>query len=326
MARTDWQGKRVLVTGATGIVGSWLCRELLAQHADLTVFVRDTDPQSELYRSGDIQRASVVNGELEDYDTVERALNEHEIQAIFHLGAQTIVNTALRSPLQTFRSNIEGSWNLLEAARRLPDLVERIVVASSDKAYGSQENLPYNEEMPLNATHPYDVSKSCTDMLARSYAMTYDVPVTIARCGNIYGGGDLNFSRIVPGTIRSILRGERPVIRSDGNYIRDYLHVQDAVSAYLLLAEKVDSKEVRGEAFNFSTESWVTVREIVECIRKQLGSDLEPDVQNTAKAEILSQSLSAEKAKRVLGWNAEWDLDRGLSETIAWYQEYLGKA
>ena len=321
-----WDGQGVLVTGATGMVGSWLCRKLLDAGARVVALVRDDDPQSELYRSGDVLRATVVNGKLEDYDAVERALNEHEVSSVFHLGAQTIVGTALRSPLPTFKSNIEGSWNLLEACRRLGDLVARIVIASSDKAYGDQEDLPYTEEMPLLAVHPYDVSKSCTDLLARSYARTYRLPVAIARCGNIYGGGDLNWSRIVPGTIRSLLRGERPVIRSDGTYVRDYLYVRDAVSAYLALAREVERDDIRGEAFNLSTESWITVREIVERITKLMGSDLEPEVLDRARAEIRNQSLSAARARSVLGWTAEWDLDRGLEETIAWYRTYLRRA
>jgi CDP-glucose 4,6-dehydratase len=318
-----WQATRVLVTGATGIVGSWLCKDLLARGAHVVVLVRDDDPQSELYRSGDDARASVVSGDLEHYATVERALNEHEIEAVFHLGAQTIVGTALRSPLPTFKSNIEGTWNVLEACRRLDGLVRRIVVASSDKAYGEQPSLPYTEEMPLLASHPYDVSKSCADLIARTYAVSYGLPVAIARCGNIYGGGDLNWSRIVPGTIRSILRGERPVLRSDGTFVRDYLYVDDAVAAYLALAEASERDEVRGEAFNFSTESWVTVSEIVETLCKLMHSDLEPDVRDEARAEIRSQSLSAARARARLGWSARWDLERGLAETIRWYRDYL---
>lgn len=320
----SYDGARVLVTGATGIVGSWLCRELIARGANVVALVRDPDPQSDLYRSGDVLRTSVVAGPLEDYATVERAINEYEVTTVFHLGAQTIVGTAQRSPIQTFKSNIEGSWNVLEACRRLGDQVRAVVVASSDKAYGDQPDLPYHEDMPLQACHPYDVSKSCTDLLARTYAVSYALPTVIARCGNIYGGGDLNWSRIVPGTIRSILRGERPIVRSDGQYVRDYLYVRDAVSAYLRLAEAViDDEAVRGEAFNFSTESWVTVLEVVDTIRKRMGSDLEPRVLDQAKAEIKSQSLSAARAKRELGWTATWDLDRGLDETIAWYRSYL---
>ncbi len=326
MSATHWNGRRVLVTGATGIVGSWLCRELLEQGAQVVVLIRDADPQSELYRSGDIQRTTVIAGELENYATVERALNEHEVDSVFHLGAQTIVGTALRSPLQTFKSNIEGSWNVLEACRRLEGLVRSVIVASSDKAYGEQPELPYHEDMPLLANHPYDVSKSCTDMLARSYSVTYGLPVAIARCGNIYGGGDLNWSRIVPGTIRSLNNGERPIVRSDGSFVRDYLYVRDAVSAYLAMAEAIDRDDVRGEAFNFSTESWVTVLEIVNSLCKLMGSDLQADVRNEVRAEIPSQSLSAAKAQRVLGWSAKWNLEKGLTETIDWYRDYLGRS
>lgn len=323
---TDWSKERVLVTGATGIVGAWLCRELIARNAQVVALVRDPDPQSELYRSGDVQRVSVVAGPLEDYATVERAINEHEVTTVFHLGAQTIVGTAQRSPIQTFKSNIEGSWNVLEASRRLAGQVGAVVVASSDKAYGDQPELPYHEDMPLLACHPYDVSKSCTDMLARTYAVSYALPTVIARCGNIYGGGDLNWSRIVPGTIRSILLGERPIIRSDGRYVRDYLYVRDAVAAYLSLADAARERtDVQGEAFNFSTESWVTVREIVDAILSAMGSDLEPEVLDRVKAEIKSQSLSAERARRELGWKAGWSLEQGLEETIAWYRDYLGE-
>ena len=320
----SWDGRRVLVTGATGMVGAWLCRELLGRGARVVALVRDHDPQADFYRSGDVERATVVTGALEDYATVERALNEHEVSTVFHLGAQTIVGTALRSPLQTFKSNIEGSWNLLEASRRLAGLVECVVVASSDKAYGAQPQLPYTEEMSLLASHPYDVSKACVDLLARGYAKSYDLPVAIARCANIYGGADLNWSRIVPGTIRSILRGERPIIRSDGTYVRDYLYVRDAVSAYLCLAEAVERPELRGEAFNFSTEQPVTVREIVECIASAMQSDLEPEVLDQAQGEIRDQSLSAAKARKLLDWSAEWDLVRGIEETVPWYRDYLG--
>ena len=222
----NWTGRRVFVTGATGIVGSWLVKRLLELGAYVVALVRDWDPQTELVRSGDILRTNVVNGRLEDYDTLERAINEHEIDTVFHLGAQPIVTTALRNPLPTFEANIRGSYNLLEACRVHRSLVKRVVVASSDKAYGDAPSLPYTEDMPANGRHPYDVSKSCTDLLALSYAHTYDLPVTVARCGNIYGGGDLNWSRIVPGTIRSLWHGERPIIRSNGLFTRDYIYVR----------------------------------------------------------------------------------------------------
>ena len=305
------------------MVGSWLCRELITCGAAVVALVRDHDPQSDFYRSGDAERAVVVTGPLENYATVERAINEHDVSAVFHLGAQTIVGTALRSPLQSFKSNIEGSWNLLEACRRLDGLVKCVVVASSDKAYGEQPVLPYTEDMALPATHPYDVSKDCVDLLARSYAQTYGLAVTIARCGNIYGGADLNWSRVVPGTIRSILRAERPVIRSDCTFVRDYLYVRDAVSAYMCLAEELTRSDVRGEAFNFSLESPATVREIVDQICRTMNSDLQPVVLDQAKSEIRSQSLSSAKARRVLDWSPGWSMERGLEETVAWYRSYL---
>lgn len=320
----SWRGRSALVTGPTGIVGSWLCRELLERGAEVVALVRDHDPQSELYRSGDVARLTVVSGELEDYACVERALNEHEVDTVFHLGAQAIVGSALRSPLPTFKSNIEGSWNLLEACRRLSPLVQRIVIASSDKVYGEAAELPYTEETPLLGEHPYDVSKSCTDLLARSYARTYELPIAIARCANIYGGGDLNWSRLVPGTIRSLLCGERPRIRSDGSYVRDYLYVRDAVAAYLALAEVTERLDIRGEAFNFSTETPLSVRQLVDAIADRMGSVLEPEILNQIRAEIRTQMLSAAKAKRVLGWSPSWGLERGLDETIAWYRIYLG--
>ena len=229
----EWLERRVLVTGATGIVGSHLCSELLARGAYVVALVRDDDPQTSFYRDDIAKNCSVVRGELQRFDDCTRVINAHEVEIVFHLGAQTLVGTALRDPLETFDSNIRGTYNLLEAARRLRATVQAIVIASSDKAYGDSDELPYTEGMPLQGRHPYDVSKSCTDLISTCYAKTYGLPVAIARCGNIYGGGDLNWSRIVPGTIRSLLLGERPIIRSDGQSIRDYIFVKDVVSAYL---------------------------------------------------------------------------------------------
>jgi len=319
-----WTDRRVFVTGATGIVGSWLVKELLDRGAHVVVLVRDWDPQSELVRSGTIARTSVVNGCLEEYATLERAINEQEIDTVFHLGAQPIVTTALRNPLPTFEANIRGSYNLLEACRVHSGLVKRVVVASSDKAYGDAPSLPYTEDMPANGRHPYDVSKSCTDLIAMSYAHTYGLPVTVARCGNIYGGGDLNWSRIVPGTIRSLWLGQRPVLRSNGRYTRDYVFVQDVVAAYLALAERSDADGVRGEAFNFSPESRVTVLEITETIQRLMGrSDLDPVILDQARAEIRDQYLDSTKAKSRLGWTAQHSLESGLADTILWYRRFL---
>jgi CDP-glucose 4,6-dehydratase len=317
-------GSTVLVTGATGLVGSWLVRRLLARGTRVVALVRDWDPQSELLRSGDIHRCVVVSGQLEDYGTLERAISEHEPDTVFHLGAQAIVGTALRSPLLTFESNIRGTYNLLEACRIHQGLVRRVVIASSDKAYGEAEVLPYTEDMPAQGRHPYDVSKSCADLLAHTYAQTYGLNIAVARCGNIYGGGDLNWSRIIPGSIRLVLEGKAPVLRSDGTFTRDYLYVEDVVDAYLALAEQADRDGVRGEAFNFSPERQLSVLELTQHLLAALGRpDLEPIIQNQATAEIKDQYLDASKARRVLGWEARIPLREGLERTIAWYRTFL---
>lgn len=320
----NWTERRVFVTGATGIVGSWLVKRLIALGAEVVALVRDWDPQTELIRSGDINRISVVTGRLEDYAALERAINEHDIDTVFHLGAQPIVTTAVRNPLPTFEANVRGSYNLLEACRVHRGLVTRVVVASSDKAYGDGLSLPYTEDMPAAGRHPYDVSKSCTDLIALSYAHTYELPVTVARCGNIYGGGDLNWSRIVPGTIRSLFRGERPVIRSNGRFTRDYIFVDDVVDAYVALAERADQTGVRGEAFNFSPESQLSVLEITAAITRLMQrEDLPPVVLDQVRAEILDQYLDSTKARTRLAWTAKHALDEGLTRTIDWYRGFL---
>jgi CDP-glucose 4,6-dehydratase len=320
----NWSGSTVLVTGATGLVGSWLVRRLLGNGARVVALVRDWDPQSELIRSGDIHRCVVVSGRLEDYSAVERAISEHETGTVFHLGAQAIVGTAYRSPMLTFESNIRGTYNLLEACRIHHDLVRRVVVASSDKAYGATEVLPYTEDMPAQGRHPYDVSKSCADLLAHTYSETYGMNIAVARCGNIYGGGDLNWSRIVPGSIRLVLEGKTPLLRSDGTFTRDYLYVEDVVDAYVALAQCVDQPGVRGEAFNFSPERQMTVSELVQHLLAVLGRpDLQPVILNQATAEIRDQYLNADKARRILGWKARIPLHDGLERTVAWYRNFL---
>jgi CDP-glucose 4,6-dehydratase len=314
----------VFVTGATGIVGSWLVKRLVACNAYVVTLVRDWDPQSELIRTGAVTRTNVVSGRLEDYATLERAINEHEIDTVIHLGAQPIVNTALRNPLPTFEANIRGSYNLLEACRVHRGLVGRVVIASSDKAYGDGPSLPYTEDMPANGRHPYDVSKSCTDLLAMSYAHTYDLPIAVVRCGNIYGGGDLNWSRIVPGTIRSLWLGERPVIRSNGLFTRDYIYVEDVVDAYLAVAAQCAEPGVKGEAFNFSPERQIDVLTMTRTIQRLMRrEDLAPVVLDQARAEIRDQYLDSTKAQRRLGWSARYSLEDGLEETIAWYVAFL---
>jgi CDP-glucose 4,6-dehydratase len=286
-------------------------------------FIRDWVPQSELARSHTIDRVKAVRGDICDREALERAIGEYEADTVFHLAAQTIVGIANRNPVSTFESNVRGAWNLLEACRRSPR-VKSIVVASSDKAYGDQEVLPYLEEAPLQGRHPYDVSKSCADLIAQTYAHTYSLPVAVTRCGNFYGGGDLNWNRIVPGTIRSVLRGERPVIRSDGQFIRDYFYVEDGAAAYMLLAERLHQQpELSGQAFNFSIESEVTVVDLVNRILRAMGSDLKPAVLNEASNEIRRQFLSAVRARKTLDWAPLFTLDEGLARTIAWYEAFL---
>jgi len=326
MSNAFWRDRPVLVTGATGLLGGWLVKRLLAGAADVVCLVRDWVPVSELVRSQAIERVKVVRGDVSDYACLERVIGEYEVDTVFHLAAQTIVGIANRNPLSTFESNIQGAWNLLEACRRSP-MVKSIVVASSDKAYGDQERLPYTEETSLQGQHPYDVSKSCADLIARAYAVSYKLPVAVTRCGNFYGGGDLNWNRIIPGTIRSILRGERPVIRSDGSYIRDYFYVEDGAAAYMLLAERLAGDPMlAGQAFNFSNEIQVSVLELVRLILHQMGSHLVPDVRNEAANEIHHQYLSAEKSRRMLGWEPLFSLEAGLQRTIAWYQNFFNLA
>jgi len=321
--RTFWLDRPIFVTGGTGLVGNWLVRRLIEAGADVTCLVRDWVPQSELVRSGLIEQVKVVRGALRDRDTLERALGEYEIDTVIHLAAQTIVTIANRNPISTFETNIAGTWNLLEACRR-SQKVKQIVVASSDKAYGDQEKLPYDEKTPLQGRHPYDVSKSAADLIAYSYAKSFDLPVAITRCGNFYGGGDLNWNRVIPGTIRSIWRGQNPIIRSDGEYIRDYFYVEDGAAAYMLLAEKLAARpELKGEAFNFSNEIQVSVREIVEQISREMKSDLPLDIRNEVTNEIRHQYLSAEKARRELGWKPMFTLDEGLRKTIEWYEDFF---
>lgn len=318
-----WKDRNVFVTGCTGILGSHLTQMLVERQANVVGLVRDLVPKSNLMQTGTYDRINIVRGCVEDFATVERALNEYEINTVFNLAAQTIVGIANRNPLSTFESNIKGTWCVLEACRRVPT-VKRIVVASSDKAYGDQEKLPYDEASPLQGAHPYDVSKSCTDLIAYTYYNTYKLPVCVTRCGNFYGAGDLNFNRIVPGTIRSVLNNQAPSIRSDGTFIRDYIYIKDAALAYLHLAEKMDDAGIHGEAFNFSHELQITVLELVNKILKLMGrEDLKPVILNQAEHEIKHQYLSARKARERLGWRPQYDIDDALKETIQWYTHFL---
>jgi CDP-glucose 4,6-dehydratase len=321
--RSFWLDRPTFVTGGTGLVGNWLVRRLLEAGADVVCLVRDWVPQSELVRSGLIERVKSVRGDIRDRETLERVLGEYEIDTVIHLAAQTIVTIANRNPISTFETNVAGTWNLLEACRRSPK-VKQVVVASSDKAYGDQEVLPYDENTPLQGQHPYDVSKSCADLIAHTYAVSYGLPVAVTRCGNFYGGGDLNWNRIIPGTIRSVQRGQRPIIRSDGQYVRDYFYVEDGAAAYMLLAEQLGARaELRGQAFNFSYGNQLTVLDLTRRILSLMENNLEPEILNEVSNEIRHQYLSADKARRELGWTPLFTLEQGLEKTIAWYKEFF---
>jgi CDP-glucose 4,6-dehydratase len=320
-----WLDRPTFVTGGSGLVGGWLLQRLLDFGAEVVCLMRDWVPQAEWVRKGMLDKVKVVRGDVRDQALLERILGEYEIDTVIHLAAQTTVPVANRNPISTFETNIAGTWALLEACRRSP-LVKQVVIASSDKAYGAQEDLPYNEERPLQGRNPYDVSKSCADLIAQTYAHAYHLPVVISRCGNFYGGGDLNWNRIVPGTIRSVLRGRRPVIRSDGQYVRDYFYVEDGAAAYTLLAEKLaEDRTLAGQAFNFSHETPLTVLELAQKIIELMDADLELEIRNEATNEIRYQYLSAEKARRVLNWKPLFTLDEGLHRTITWYRDFFGE-
>lgn len=318
-----WTDRPTFITGATGLVGGWLVKALIARGADIVCLVRDQVYQCEIFRAGLDKRVRIVRGDVFDQSLLERVLNEYEIDTVFHLAAQTIVGVANRNPVSTFESNIGGTWALMEACRRCPT-VRQIVIASSDKAYGDQEKLPYEEDAPLQGRHPYDCSKSCADLISTCYAHTYKLPVAITRCGNFFGGGDLNWNRLIPGTIRSILRGNAPVIRSDGTLIRDYFYVEDGAFAYISLAEALaKQRDLIGHAFNFSSELQVTVLDVVRMILELLQSPLQPDIRCEAVHEIRHQYLSARKAHTMLGWRPLYAFQEGLDRTIRWYKDFF---
>lgn len=320
----DWITQPVLVTGATGMVGSALCADLVDRGATVVALVLDDDPQSELRRSGTWQRVHVIDGALEDLTAIERAVVVHDVATIFHLGAQTLVGAARRDPVGTFEANVRGTWNVLEVARRHPELVGGVVVASSDKAYGTSRDLPYLETHRMDGVQPYEVSKSCADLIARSYAATYGLPVRVARCGNIFGPGDLNWSRLVPGTVRALLQSRQPVLRSDGTLVRDYLHVDDAISGYLALADAVDRETKQDIAYNFSDERPRSVFEMYAAICEAANKPgTEPLVERKATDEIPSQYLDSTRAREELGWHPATGIHDGLGSTVAWYRELL---
>jgi CDP-glucose 4,6-dehydratase len=319
-----WRDRVVLVTGGTGLLGGWLVRRLREAGAAPVCLVRDWVPAAEAIRSGLLAQVTIVRGDVRDLALLDRVVNEHEVDTVIHLAAQAVVGIANRNPIPTLETNVAGTWNVLEACRRNPT-VRQIVVASSDKAYGSSGDLPYTEDTPLQGRFPYDVSKSCADLIAQAYAATFELPVAITRGGNLFGGGDLNWSRIVPGTIRSLLDGEPPIIRSDGRFVRDYFYVEDAAAAYMLLAERLAADpSLRGRAFNFAYGSPLTVLELVRRIIAAVGVDVEPDVRNETRHEIVEQYLDPRRARDDLGWTPACDFDEGLRRTVAWYREFLG--
>lgn len=318
-----WRDRPVLITGGTGLVGSWLTQRLMSAGASVVALVRDWVPQSELVRSRAIERVTVVRADVRDQEVLERALGEYEIDTVFHLAAQTIVGVANRNPAGTLDVNVRGTWAMLEACRRNAK-VAQVIVASSDKAYGYCETLPYSESVPLRGRHPYDVSKSCADLISQMYAASYGMRVAVARCGNFYGGGDLNWTRIVPGTIRSLTRGKRPIVRSDGKFVRDYFYVEDGAAAYMTLAHALAERpDLAGEAFNFSLDDPLTVFEMVERIKVAMGINLDPLILNQASNEIPTQYLDSSKARNVLGWRPLFTFDQGLARTVAWYRNFL---
>ena len=316
-----WRDRSTFVTGGTGFLGTAVVRQLVASGAQVVCLVRAERPESELARMG--SRVRVVRGDVRDGECVERVLSEYEIDTVFHLAAQAIVGVANRNPVETFETNVAGTWRVLEACRRVPT-VKQILLASSDKAYGDQPNLPFHEEMPPAGRHPYDVSKSCADLIAVSYAHSYGLPVAITRCANLFGGGDLNFNRIIPGTIRHVLNGEQPVIRSDGRFVRDYLYVEDGAAAYLLLAEQLAGRrELVGQAFNFSNEVRITALQLVRDVLRIMGSPLEPAIANQTVNEIRESYLSSRKAHEILGWQPLFSHEQALARTVDWYRAFL---
>lgn len=328
-----FKGKRVFITGGTGLLGSHLTRILVEQGADVVCLIRDNVPKSLFYSSEPgyslDQKVSIVRGDLTDFNTIERAVNEYEVEYVFHLGAQTIVGVANSSPLATFESNIKGTWNILEAARLHHKIghkkIKGVLIASSDKAYGNLKGESYNEETPLQGEHPYDVSKSCADLISQTYFHSYGLPVCVTRCGNFFGPGDLNWNRIIPGTIRDLHEGRAPVIRSDGKFIRDYIYAEDGAYAYLTLAEQMEG--YLGEAFNFSYGLRLSVLEVVSAIQKIMKKEsIKPTILNQASNEIPVQTLDSAKAKNKLGWKAKFGFEEGLRKTVDWYVQLLERA
>jgi len=324
MDKINWKDANVLVTGADGFIGSHVAKALIEKHAQVTTVVRDMKKYNNIDILNIKNKINIVNGNLVNFKDCERAINEYDIEFCFHIAAQAIVGPANRSPLSTFESNIQGTWNILEACRT-SKTVKGLVVASSDKAYGQQEKLPYTENSPLTGYFPYDASKVCAEVLAKSYFMAYKLPLAITRNANTYGPADMNLSRIIPDVITRLIRNEQPIIRSDGTPERDYIYIKDAVSAYLTLAENLHREDVIGQAFNFGTGKPISVLDLYNKIIKLMDKNARPKILGEAKNEIDKQYLDSQKAKKILNWEAVYDLDSGLKETIEWYRNYFQK-
>lgn len=316
-----WSGRSVLITGATGMLGSEVTNQLLSSGANVTVIVRDRVHNSRLYLEGLHKKINIAFGDITDLEFVERVIGEYEVETVFHLAAQTQVKVGNASPISTFNSNIRGTWNVLEAVRLHRQRIRSLVVASSDKAYGDQKILPYNEETPLQGRHPYDVSKSCADLISQSYWHSFGLPISVTRCGNLFGPGDLNFNRIIPGTILSLMKNQAPIIRSDGSYIRNYFYIKDAATAYLSISENAD--KTSEQAFNVGSEERFSVLDLVKIIIEIVGTNIEPIIKNEASNEIKEQYLSIDKVKSVLGWRPKYSIREALKETFDWYKKYF---
>ncbi len=319
MQQEFWKDKRVLITGSAGFLGCWLSNTLADAGAKVTGLDIKIKQDSNFHKFNLKNKISQLHLDITNYNLLKETLSQLEPEIVFHLAAQPLVTEANKNPLPTFENNIKGTWNVLESARN--SNIDGIIVASSDKAYGIPEKLPYDENHKLHGVYPYDVSKSVKDLISQAYYKTFDLPVGITRCGNFFGGGDLYFDRIVPGTIKSLIFNESPIIRSDGKFIRDYIYIKDVVDAYTTLAENID--RVKGHAFNFSTEIPLDVLTIVNKIAFLMNSNIQPTILNQVKTEIREQHLTSKKAREMLGWQAKYDLDLALKETIDWYKEHF---
>jgi len=325
MPGTFWNGKKVLISGFEGFLGSNLTLKLLSLGADIVGLDILTGRKDTLFPSKEYRKIKVIKGDVADFALVKNIFVKNRVKVVFHLAAEAIVGRSLKYPIRAFSSNIEGAWNMLEAARQAGSAIDSIVIASSDKAYGSHKELPYKEDYPLAGCHPYDVSKTCSDLIANTYFHTYKLPVAVTRCGNIYGPGDFNFSRLIPDAMRCVFSGKVLKIRSDGKFVRDYVYVEDIVNGYIRIAESLRKGRLFGEAFNLSDEKPLTVMQVLKEINKLCGNKLEYEIMNIARYEIKKQYLASAKARSILSWKPKYNFNDGLRMTLDWYRAYLGK-